>query len=170
MQLLLTQHLFAVAALFFIKRGGFHQSGHSNSTPSAEPKLPCRCTMTKLAGCGESVNSPHMHGQLLLVWFADRHLESPTRCAPPVVKSIAQSGNPTDQLERTGPSNELLRAQPSYCGPRNRKRALATPPFVPLLAQGAPKHSDDWKHIRTRTSFLRILIPSYASYPCLARL
>jgi hypothetical protein len=45
--LLLTQHLFAVAAAYFLRCSGFRQSGHSNQLSGANPKLSFSCEEIK---------------------------------------------------------------------------------------------------------------------------
>ena len=46
------QHLFADAAVRYLQRSRFHESGHSNPPSKTNSKLPFRCNEIKHAGCG----------------------------------------------------------------------------------------------------------------------
>lgn len=52
-QLLLTQHLFAVAAVLFWQRRKFHQSGGSNWSTAPDLRMTFRCKMHELTVRGK---------------------------------------------------------------------------------------------------------------------
>jgi hypothetical protein len=67
-QLLLTQHLFAVAAVLFWQRRKFHQSGGSNWSTAPDLRMTFRCKMHELT----SVDAPVNASCFLGVWECER--------------------------------------------------------------------------------------------------